>query len=90
MKFTWDEHKNQSNIRKHGVSFEEAKHVFNGLPLVYFDVDSSLDEDRYIAIGFSRTRLLAVVFVNRDADMTRIISARKASKFEEMRYGRGY
>jgi uncharacterized DUF497 family protein len=90
MKFTWDERKNQSNIKKHGVSFEDAKYVFDGHPVVYFDVNSPLDEDRYVAIGFSGTRLLAVVFVTRDVDTTRIISARKALKSEEKRYGRGY
>jgi uncharacterized DUF497 family protein len=90
MKFVWDERKNQSNIKNHGVSFDEAKEVFDGLPVVYFDVEGSLGEDRYVAIGFSGSRLLAVVFVNRDADTTRIISARKALKSEEKRYGRGY
>lgn len=90
MKFVWDERKNQINIKKHGVSFDEAKEVFDGSPVVYFDVDSSFNEDRYVAIGFSGVRLLAVVFVNRDADTARIISARKALKSEEKRYGRGY
>ncbi|NVM79349.1 hypothetical protein FHW83_005188 [Duganella sp. SG902] len=90
MKFVWDERKNQSNIKKHGVSFDEAKRVFDDFPVVYFDVEGSSDEDRYVAIGFSGARLLAVVFVSRDADTTRIISARKASTFEERRYGRGY
>lgn len=90
MDFEWDELKNRSNQRKHGVSFEDARNVFDDYPVIYFDVDSSMDEDRYVAIGFSAARLLAVIFVNRDADTTRIISARKASKFEEKRYERGY
>jgi uncharacterized DUF497 family protein len=90
MEFEWDERKNQSNITKHGVSFDDAKDVFDGCPVVYFDADGSVEEDRYIAIGFSGARLLAVVFVNRGADTTRIVSARKASTFEEKRYGRGY
>jgi len=90
MDFEWDERKNQNNITKHGVSFDDAREVFNGSPIVYFDVDGSVEEDRYIAIGFSGARLLAVVFVNRGADTTRIVSARKASTFEEKRYGRGY
>lgn len=89
MDFEWDERKNQSNMKKHGVSFDEAKDVFGGCPMVYFDADASVEEDRYVAVGFSRVRLLAVVFTNRDTGV-RIISARKASTFEEMRYGRGY
>jgi uncharacterized DUF497 family protein len=52
MKFVWDERKNQSNIKNHGVSFDEAKEVFDGLPVVYFDVEGSLGEDRHVAIGF--------------------------------------
>lgn len=90
MYFEWDESKSQSNVLKHGVNFEDARDVFDGAPVVYFDADSSLDEDRYVAIGFSAGRLLAVIFVNRDVDTVRIISARKASKFEEKRYERGY
>jgi uncharacterized DUF497 family protein len=90
MNFEWDERKNQRNLRKHRVSFEDARNVFDGFPVVYFDADSPLDEDRYVAIGFSAARLLAVVFVNRDADTTRIISARKALRSEEKIYERGY
>nr|WP_315248961.1 BrnT family toxin [uncultured Duganella sp.] len=90
MYFEWDEGKSQSNILKHGVSFEDARDVFDGAPVVYFDADSWLNEDRYVAIGFSAARLMAVIFVNPGVDTVRIISARKASKFEEKRYERGY
>lgn len=52
MDFEWDERKNQSNIKKHGVSFDEAKEVFGGCPVVYFDADaawkaSTFEEMRY-------------------------------------------
>ena len=90
MDFEWDVNKNQANLSKHGVSFEEARNVFDGSPLVYFDANQSLDEDRYVAIGFAGMRLLTVVFVTRGAETTRIISARKASTSEEKRYERGY
>jgi uncharacterized DUF497 family protein len=90
MSFEWDERKNQSNIKKHGVSFELAATIFEGPALIYFDADSSLHEDRYIAIGFSGVQMLAVVFVYRRDDTIRIISARKASLAEGKRYERGY
>jgi uncharacterized DUF497 family protein len=90
MPFEWDERKNQSNIKKHGVSFEQAAVVFESSAQIYFDAESSLDEDRYVAIGFSGVRMLTVVFVYRHDDMIRIISARKASSPEEKRYERGY
>ena len=90
MNFEWDEDKNQSNIMKHGVSFEEAKAIFKLPTVSYFDVDNSLVEDRYIEIGFAGGRLLTVVFVQLSDDVVRIISARKASLSEEKRYERGY
>lgn len=90
MPFEWDERKNQSNIKKHGVSFEDAAKVIGQSTLSYFDADNSLYEDRYVEIGFSGGRLLAVVFVELGDDMIRIISARPASLSEEKRYERGY
>jgi uncharacterized DUF497 family protein len=90
MIFEWDEHKNQSNIRKHGVSFEEAKKIFDLPALNYFDANNSLYEDRYVEIGFCGGRLLSVVFVELGGDRVRIISARAASLSEEKRYERGY
>lgn len=90
MRFEWDERKNQSNIRKHGVAFDEAIEIFENEPLQYFDVDNSWDEDRYVAIGFAGMKILSVVFVHRGHGKIRIISARKASSTEERRYERGY
>jgi uncharacterized DUF497 family protein len=90
MLFEWDEGKNQRNIGKHGVSFADAAAIFEQPTLTYFDPNSSQDEDRFIAIGFSGVRLLAVVFTERSGDKVRIISARRASPSEEKRYERGY
>lgn len=85
IRFTWDERKNRENIRKHGVSFEEASTIFSGFPLqVYYDPDHSRAEERYIAVGFSeRGRALLVVHCeNRKGTEIRIISARKATAKE--------
>jgi uncharacterized DUF497 family protein len=82
LRFVWDEAKNRENKRKHGISFEEATTIFGGFPLeIYYDPDHSVDEERYIAVGFSeRNRVLLVVRCENDvATEIRIISARKAS-----------
>ena len=85
LRFSWDERKNRENQRKHGVSFEEAVTIFANVPFdVFHDPDHSLDEDRYIAAGFSaRGRVLLVVHCeNSDGSEIRLISARKASRNE--------
>jgi len=83
--FVWDDGKNHENVRKHGISFEEAATVFENFPLeVYFDPDHSEHEDRYIALGFSNNgRVLLVVHCeNPTGSEIRIISARRATKRE--------
>ena len=87
MKVEWDERKNQINIKKHNVSFEDAETVFQDIFAVYLDDDEhSFDEERFIIIGISETldRELYVCYCLRgeDDEVTRIISARKASKQE--------
>jgi len=88
--FEWDEEKNAKNKRKHKVSFEKAEKVFYD-PKRFETPDKkrSLFEDRWITVGFSGMRLLAVVFAERD-DTVRIISARKVDKNEEEEYFYGY
>jgi uncharacterized DUF497 family protein len=85
IKFVWDEKKAQENLKKHRVSFEEAKTIFFNFPLeVFFDPEHSQDQDRYIAFGFSDLgRVLLVVHLeNSKGTEIRIISARKATKNE--------
>lgn len=87
--FVWDENKNNSNQRKHRVSFEEARTVFyDDDALIIPDPDHSLIEERFIILGFSvTTRLLVVCYCYReDGTIIRLISARKATKTEEIRY----
>jgi len=90
-KFKWDENKNQINIRKHGISFEEATTVFDDDFAIYIpDDEHSQDEERFIAIGESALdRLLVVCFCEREnAEIIRLISARKADNHErEIYYG---
>ncbi len=87
MDFEWDPKKAEKNLRKHGVSFEEAASVFaNELAAVYEDPDHSAEERRYLIIGRSvRDRLLHIAFADRDSRI-RIISARKVTRKERKLY----
>ena len=83
----WDEEKAQSNLIKHGISFEEAATVFDDPVAVTFsDQEHSEMEARYVTIGYStQPRLLLVINTERD-DNIRIISARKATTAERKSY----
>ena len=89
--FEWDDAKNKINLKKHGVSFEEAQTVFFDDNAIEFDdPDHSLDKERYLLLGFSqRLKILVVCHCYRDSDsIIRIISARKATKKEQKAYYR--
>jgi hypothetical protein len=89
-RFIWDIDKNKANIRKHGVSFDEAKTVFlDDNALVMSDEEHSDDEERFIIMGLSTNlRLLVVCHCFRDNDkVVRLISARKAIGKERELYG---
>ena len=90
IKFEWDENKNKSNRKKHSVWFEEAQQVFDDpKAILYFDKEHSSDEDRYILLGLSSTRLLVVIHVQINNKTIRLISARKATKKEKVTYEKG-
>jgi hypothetical protein len=84
MRFEWDPAKAVSNIRKHGVSFDEAVTVFKDpLAFIFDDTAHSEQERREIIIGMSTVRrMLLVCFVERVEDTVRIISARPATRQE--------
>ena len=87
MRFEWDENKNRSNYRKHGIWFEEAQTIWvDSESVEFFDPEHSSNEARYIRIGHSvKSRILLVVFCERIEGLTiRVISARKATT-QEMR-----
>lgn len=85
--FEWDAEKAAANLRKHGVTFDEAVTTFNdSLSVLLSDPDHSATEVRYLVMGTSiRGRLLVVAFVER-RPRTRIISARLATKRERHDY----
>ncbi|MFH2060070.1 MAG: BrnT family toxin [Pseudomonadota bacterium] len=89
--FEWDDAKNKSNRTKHGVSFEEAQSVFFDESAIQFDdPDHSIDEERFLLLGFSqRLKVLVVCHCYRSNEsIIRIISARKATKKEQKVYFR--
>jgi len=89
VRFEWDDEKALANIAKHGVSFGEATEVFyDPDALEDYDVSHSTEELRFFIIGLSSRRLLYVVYAEREGDLVRIISARRADKVEQEIYGR--
>ena len=89
VRFSWDPAKAKSNLRKHGVSFEEAQSAFYDEFALQFYDDDSVQEDRFILLGLSnRARVLVVVHCERGEGMEelRIISARKATNSERQHY----
>ena len=90
MEFEWDLNKARLNLRKHGVSFEEAATSFyDTLSLTGADPDHSIGELRNITFGISEKGRLLVVSHTETADTIRIISAREASKGERKLYEEG-
>jgi uncharacterized protein len=87
IEFEWYPGKAEMNLRKHGVSFEEASTIFGDRRLLTVpDVEHSYDEERYLAIGMSEQgRLITLIFTNRD-DRIRIISARLSESWERREY----
>ena len=88
MRFTWDSRKASANVRKHGVTVEEAATVFaDELALI---AEDALDPARALIIGESAgRRILVTVFVEIHARQIRIISARRATSHERRRYEEG-
>ncbi len=91
LRFEWNKSKDNTNFRNHGVSFDEAKTVFNDENAIeFYDQEHFLSEDRYLMIGLSpKLRLLLVIYTvceRKDEDVIRIISSRKPTKREQKVY----
>jgi hypothetical protein len=84
----WDEDKADRNARKHGVTFEEGATVFAD-PLALIIEDQSHPENARIIGESLASRILLVVFVERARDAVRLISARRATRYERRRYEEG-
>lgn len=89
IKFEWNSAKAAANLKKHGISFAEAKSVFfDEFAVQFFDEEHSTDEQRFLMLGLSSmARLLIVCHCERGVgDTIRIISARKATRRESAHY----
>ncbi len=88
LRFEWNAAKAAANLRKHGVSFQEAITVFDDIhAFIQTDELHSDEEERQVILGYSeRFRLLVVSFVARQPDRIRLISARIATRRERMLY----
>ncbi len=87
MLFEWDPEKVRRNLKKHGVSFDEAATVFfDPLSATFDDPDHSMDEERHITIGYSTKNNLLVVAYAERGKMIRIISARQATTHERKKH----
>jgi uncharacterized DUF497 family protein len=93
MKLEWDENKNQTNKFKHGISFEEAATVFyDEYAILFDDPDHSECEERFLIIGMSNEKGVCIIsHCYRGTDeIVRIISARKATKTEQVIYSQQF
>lgn len=85
--FEWDRRKAEANLRKHGVSFEEAQTIFTDpLAITLPDPDHSEDEERCINIGMSDNHRVLVVGYTERGQRIRLIYARKAIPRERKQY----
>jgi hypothetical protein len=85
MRFTWDEKKRQSNLKKHGLDFKEGHRVFAGATFSIADTRIDYGEDRFATVGLLGVDVVVVVHTEHE-DEIRIISMRKGTKDEQKIY----
>ena len=86
MDFEWDENKNRQNQQKHGISFEEAQEIFNGIVFTAIDERFFESEIREISIGAILCVFILTVAHTERLGKIRLISARKATPKERRKY----
>jgi hypothetical protein len=86
MQFEWDEGKNLANIRKHKIDFADVPEMFEGPMLIELDDRFDYGEDRWMGIGFLGNGVAVVVWVERQNNLIRLISARRANRYERQRF----
>ena len=88
MQYEWDEQKRLSNARKHGIDFQDAVTIFAGDTVLIEDDRFGYGERRFVSLGLLQGRVIVVIHTEQD-QVTRIISARKATKYEQSIYFQG-
>ena len=88
--FEWDENKSKHNLKKHGIDFEEAKTIFNDpFAITIDDPDHSVEEVRFLDIGFSSKGRILVAWYTEKNDNIQIIGCRKAIRSERKMHEKG-
>ena len=85
MQYEWDEAKRQSNIQKHGIDFLGIEKVFAGQTITILDDRIDYGEPRFVTVGLLQDRVVVIAHTETD-EVIRIISIRKATKNEKIRY----
>jgi uncharacterized protein len=85
MQFEWDDAKNQENIRKHKIDFADVSPMFESPMLIEPDDRSDYGEDRWFGVGFLHNNIAVVIWTERQNDVIRIISVRRANRHEQQR-----
>ena len=85
MKFNWDESKRKINLKKHGLDFADAEAVFAGLTATIIDDRYDYEEERFITMGWLGGKIVVIAHTEHN-DKIRIISMRKATKYEQKIY----
>lgn len=85
MEFEWDEAKRQNNLHKHRLDFAEVEIIFSGATFTFEDERFEYDEDRYITLGLLNEIVVVIAHTERN-EVIRIISMRKATKYEQQLY----
>lgn len=82
MDYEWDENKRVENLAKHELDFADAWQIFDAPILVDIDNREDYGETRFIGFGFLKNFVVALVFTEQDEETIRVISLRKALKYE--------
>ncbi len=87
MRFEWDEAKRRTNLTRHGIDFAELAPVFENAPYTAIDDRYDYPEERLFTLGLLKGRVVAISHIGIE-DVIRLISARWATKHEEIKYFR--
>ena len=92
MTFVWDEAKRQANLKKHRMDFADAEKVFEGVTLTVEDDRFDYNEQRFITIGLLNGEFIVIAHAEdaSENDLTRVISMRKATKYEQQLFFRAF
>ncbi len=86
MDFEWDESKNKTNIDKRDLDFADARQIFDAPMLVKIDNRKDYGEERFVGIGFLQNLVVVIVFTEPNEQTIRVISLRKALKYEREQF----